>query len=527
MRPIVFTTGIEASLTREELEEKGYTFEVEMVSSSEGLVFALFDGETIGKVHFISPPNSDYIFPLISKINEEHRRLGLATAMYDEAEQTMGKAMEPSDDLSEDSKALWENRLKDDPKAMELWKRRVKVEASGDNHEWGCLMLNFPEDFSSQVVAWGEKNVPADVLYNDEEDPTGYGLEKQIHTTVVYGLDPKVTPEELNDILGMYVNIPVTIGKLSKFENKGKYDVLKFDVISDDLHAAHKAIKDALPTPGETFPDFKPHQTVAYVLPGSCDHLLGEAPFEGQSFILREFDYSRPPAPGKKDKHTVFEVDNLRASAGVRHGLTLGPITFQAKEQVKFWMNPDHEITWRGGYHDEHENNMPEEWEGVPVDHMVSAGWVRGFSGNNMLFLDLIKEEQVDAVLSALPTEWIFPDQLVVDLQEGESSSLNIPVEPGEDAIKAWEHRNDIRHRVTAKLHPIIFADEAFQLRKAAIASIENDPKYTNYRNDPKIANELGALQQALNDARDEGAIQEAWLKFQPTTPFEALKANA
>lgn len=196
--------------------------------------------------------------------------------------------------------------MDENPQLEPLFKA-MGFKASGDNHEWGCLMVDFPDDMAQKAMDWAQANVPDDVLYLDPEDPTGFGRETHIHTTVAYGLDPKMDRQKIADVVAdISKPVKVRLGKISKFEPED-YDVIKVEVESDDLHALHDVVK-ALGVPGETYPDYKPHLTLAYVQKGSCDDLLGQSPFEGEEFELTSFDYSAPPEPGQKDKHTKYQV---------------------------------------------------------------------------------------------------------------------------------------------------------------------------------------------------------------------------
>lgn len=196
-----------------------------------------------------------------------------------------------------------------------------RIKASGDLHPWGCLMVDFPTELAEQAINYAAENIPDEILYTDVEDPTGYGRETHIHTTVCYGLDPAMDRQRIKDVVdGLTAPVKVRLGKISKFEPED-YDVIKVEVESEDLHALHDVVK-ALGVPGETYPDYKPHLTLAYVKKGAADTLLGQSPFEGQEFELTSFDYSAPPEPGAKDKHTKYQVQASRilAMPAVYHG---------------------------------------------------------------------------------------------------------------------------------------------------------------------------------------------------------------
>lgn len=200
-----------------------------------------------------------------------------------------------------------------DPRVSESMMASQKVKAGGDEHSYGCLMVDFPEDISKEVIAWTKENVSDELLYTDPEKPTDYGRESHVHTTVNYGLDPKMDRDEIKKFLGLVEGpIKVKLGKISKFDPE-KYDVIKIEVESPSLHEMHNKIKDSLGVPGETYPEYKPHLTLAYVKKGMGDDLIGEEPFAGLEFDLTKFDYSCPPKPGAKDKHTKYDLNTLKA----------------------------------------------------------------------------------------------------------------------------------------------------------------------------------------------------------------------
>jgi hypothetical protein len=195
-------------------------------------------------------------------------------------------------------------------------KGALKIAASGEAHTWGCLMVDFPEDLAKKVVAWAKENVPDEAVYDNEAHD--YGRENHIHTTVCYGVDPATDPGAIQSLVYQESKpIEVTLGPISKFAadpskekggEKKLYDVLKVEVISPDLHRLHEKAETELGLPGNTFPDYVPHLTLAYVHPDSCDHLLGADPFEGQKFKLTRFEYSYPPEPGAKDEKVHYDI---------------------------------------------------------------------------------------------------------------------------------------------------------------------------------------------------------------------------
>jgi hypothetical protein len=92
----------------------------------------------------------------------------------------------------------------------------------------------------------------------------GYGFESEPHITVLYGIheqEPNIVKESIN------LNpVEYEITGLSLFENDD-YDVLKCSIKSKDLKKLNKECCDSLEYTND-YPDYIPHLTVAYLLPG-------------------------------------------------------------------------------------------------------------------------------------------------------------------------------------------------------------------------------------------------------------------
>lgn len=151
----------------------------------------------------------------------------------------------------------------------------------------GCVMLffNFPEVENLHNL------INPDDLYNDPEDPT-FGIEDEPHTTLLFGLDPSVTLEQVTEILNKYQYSDCKIYNASLFENE-KYDVLKFDVEGDMLKETNYSLKK-LPYKSN-FPGYHPHLTIAYLKPGKGKKYVES--LQNQQFMLvpTHAVYSFPP----------------------------------------------------------------------------------------------------------------------------------------------------------------------------------------------------------------------------------------
>jgi GNAT superfamily N-acetyltransferase len=98
----------------------GYCEECAVHNDSDIRVHALKDGEEVGHAHIrgFSQPE---IYAAGIQVHPDHRRNGLATAMYTHAEKVTGKKMKPSDAQSEDAQALWAQPNRPFGKSEDHW----------------------------------------------------------------------------------------------------------------------------------------------------------------------------------------------------------------------------------------------------------------------------------------------------------------------------------------------------------------------------------------------------------------------
>ena len=114
------------------------------------------------------------------------------------------------------------------------------------------------------------------------EDLDAKGLEEDTHLTLLYGLHPGVTPEQVSEKLKGINFSRIRLENISIFD-QGSREVLKFDVTGWNLLEANSALKE-LPNTSD-FPDFHPHTTIAYLKPGTSNKYLQL--LNGKSFDLK------------------------------------------------------------------------------------------------------------------------------------------------------------------------------------------------------------------------------------------------
>lgn len=153
--------------------------------------------------------------------------------------------------------------------------------------EGHCIMVDIP---NKNKIFEFIKKIPTECVY--EEPGQNYGLEKNPHVTIMYGL----SPIEENRVKKLLSKVPTKImaelGKISKFENADcAYDVLKIEVKSPHLAKIHEMIKGNFEN-NYKWPEYNPHVTLAYVKKGTCNEYVGNKMFEGMKFAFENFTYS-------------------------------------------------------------------------------------------------------------------------------------------------------------------------------------------------------------------------------------------
>jgi len=138
----------------------------------------------------------------------------------------------------------------------------ILQEVSDKSYKYGCVMvgLDLPgfNKFTHKFI--------------DEEDLAGDGREDEAHITILYGLLPEVTVEDVKTLLLPLDQVYATLSQINSFTGNPEYDVVKFEVSSPLLVEMNTILKTL---PNETkFPSYNPHATISYVKPGLGDKYL-------------------------------------------------------------------------------------------------------------------------------------------------------------------------------------------------------------------------------------------------------------
>jgi 2'-5' RNA ligase len=148
---------------------------------------------------------------------------------------------------------------------------KLILEGKEQKFDYGCAMLYFQFPDMNKIQ---DAIDPKDLYKGEEGDKRTYGFEDQPHCTLLFGLHPEVTLEQVKGVLDKFSFGELTAKNISTFTNP-KYDVLKFDIRypkSNDRGIAYldRVNKELSKFPNTNdFPDYHPHATIAYLKSGT------------------------------------------------------------------------------------------------------------------------------------------------------------------------------------------------------------------------------------------------------------------
>jgi len=147
--------------------------------------------------------------------------------------------------------------------------RMALLNEGAHKNEYGCVMVFLDAD----QKRWNEMQdmIDEDDLY-DPKDDTGFGRETEPHVTILFGLHNNISDKDVEEEIDNIKTPKISFKGISSFTNP-KFDVLKFDVESEDLHTANKSFTDNFPYTND-YPKYHPHCTIAYLKPKMADKYI-------------------------------------------------------------------------------------------------------------------------------------------------------------------------------------------------------------------------------------------------------------
>lgn len=195
-------------------------------------------------------------------------------------------------------------------------KKWLNEQANVESPTYGCVMLD------CKIPKWEElhtSGIDKKDIYIDPKDDS-YGLEDNPHVTVLYGIhEDEIDPEVIMSVIENNMEpVTVTISNISIFENE-IFDVVKYDVPDTEQLLKYREMFMKSFTNTQTFPDYHPHITLAYVKPGEGSKYVKELdePFS-VTFDKGVYSFHQENEDGEKEsirkqfvfpKSDDFEVD--------------------------------------------------------------------------------------------------------------------------------------------------------------------------------------------------------------------------
>ena len=130
---------------------------------------------------------------------------------------------------------------------------------SGELYDYGCVMVYL------NISNWD--NIVSKIDESDLYQPNNqvYGYETSPHVTILYGLHSDV---EDSDVINIFKNKSIKeicVDGIGVFPGE-EFDVVKMNIESDILTSLNSKLMK-LPNSND-YPDYIPHVTIAYILPG-------------------------------------------------------------------------------------------------------------------------------------------------------------------------------------------------------------------------------------------------------------------
>jgi 2'-5' RNA ligase len=173
----------------------------------------------------------------------------------------------------------------------------MKIDVNGkkliifkNDAKFDCVMLyaNVDKKMWKDIL----EQIDEDDLYEDPEGVEEYGLEKEPHITIIFGIHSDENDQEkIMKKLEDYKPIELKTGEVGMFETD-KYDVIKIDVKpTKELLAYRKDLIENTKNT-QTYDTYTPHMTIAYVKKGKGNKYIKKIKVEEMELEFDTIKYS-------------------------------------------------------------------------------------------------------------------------------------------------------------------------------------------------------------------------------------------
>ena len=223
------------------------------------------------------------------------------------------------------------------PKSRRNWIKSLRQsKMRREAYSYSCLMAKIPESLAKKVRDFG-KAIPEERILKDDKGERG--RQKEVHVTVKYGIHTQ-DPAEVFNVIQNFGSLKAKLGKTTVFWNEESI-VIKVSVESYDLVRMNNMIRRQLECT-DTYPDYKPHVTIAYVKKDEKDPYWFQQylnnDFEGIEVELDELEFSTPD--GQKYRILLKEdkmEDKISKVAKGGYYAELAKAIEDANQQIHGW----------------------------------------------------------------------------------------------------------------------------------------------------------------------------------------------
>ena len=166
---------------------------------------------------------------------------------------------------------------------------------------YGWVNVPAPKAIAKKTIDFA-KTLPDRELFKEQEGWES-GIEDKPHITVLYGIESLDAHKIENALTGEKGGI-INLGLIDVFESD-EYDVLIVKIDSRPLHKLNKQLRANVKYK-ETFPDYHPHLTLAYLKCGNGEKYKSDDRFKGLSFKFNDVIFE-----DSQDRKTTINLERI------------------------------------------------------------------------------------------------------------------------------------------------------------------------------------------------------------------------
>ncbi|MHA1833225.1 MAG: 2'-5' RNA ligase family protein, partial [Candidatus Baldrarchaeia archaeon] len=189
-----------------------------------------------------------------------------------------------------------------------------KGAATNPKYDYGSVQTSNISEVLVSAIKDIQDDIDKDKLYDGEDEPgwVENGLQKLFHITVLFGVRDNIK-DTIQQVFDKHRPVQIATNRIHYFSSDPNYDVAVVRCESKELTKIHDELKNKLENQ-ETYPDYKPHVTIAYLKKG--ERLDDNAQVGNISWEIDSMDLST--SDGKLEKISALAIP-IRESLDYSH----------------------------------------------------------------------------------------------------------------------------------------------------------------------------------------------------------------